>query len=52
MNDLKSILVERTPFYEQAHAILDTSGKTVEQSYNDLLTILQEHANLEMSPAT
>ncbi len=49
MEDLESILVERTPFYEQAHAILDTTGKTLEQSYHDLLGILEEHAELEVT---
>jgi len=46
MNDLESILIERTPYYEQAHAILDTTGKTVEQSYSDLLKIIEEKSNL------
>ena len=46
MNDLKSILAERTPYYEQAHAILDTTGKTVEQSYADLLAIIQQRSEL------
>jgi len=43
MKDLESILAERTPFYEQAHEILDTTGKTVEQSFDDLVTILHKN---------
>jgi len=46
MSDLESILIERSPYYEQAHAILDTTGKSVEQSFEDLLLIVQEKINL------
>ena len=46
MSDLERILVERTPYYEQAHAVLDTSGKTVEQSYSELLKIIEDQTNL------
>lgn len=46
MEDLHRILEERTPYYEKAHAVLDTSGKTVEQSYKELVKIVQEHSNL------
>lgn len=46
MEDLHRILEERTPFYEKAHAVLDTSGKTVEQSYKELIKIVQEHSGL------
>ncbi|MCP3675145.1 MAG: helix-turn-helix transcriptional regulator [Gammaproteobacteria bacterium] len=47
MNDLESILIERTPYYEQAHAILDTTSKTIDQSYDDLLQIIQDKSNLD-----
>jgi len=40
MADLREILEERIPFYEQAHLTLDTSGKTVEQSFQELLALL------------
>jgi len=43
MEDLEAILEERTPYYEKADAILDTSGKTIEQSYKELIKIIQEH---------
>ncbi|RLA03378.1 MAG: transcriptional regulator [Gammaproteobacteria bacterium] len=49
MSDLEQILAERNPYYEQAHAILDTSGKTVEQSYSDLVSIIHEQSNLNGS---
>ena len=50
MEDLNRILVERTPYYEKAHAVLDTSGKTIEQSYNELLEVVQGHSNLITLP--
>ncbi len=43
MADLERILAERTPYYEKAHAILDTSDKMIEQSYRELITIIQDH---------
>lgn len=46
MEDLRRILAERTPYYEKAHAVLDTSGKSVEQSYNELLQLIQEQSSL------
>lgn len=46
MSDLKRILIERTPYYEQAHAILDTSGKTIEQTYAELIEIIDNQQNL------
>jgi XRE family aerobic/anaerobic benzoate catabolism transcriptional regulator len=36
MDDLKTILAVREPEYARAHARLDTSGRTVEQSAEDL----------------
>ncbi len=43
MTDLQRILKEREPYYEKAHAILDTSGKLVEESYTELVGIIDEH---------
>lgn len=43
MDDLCRILKERTPYYEKAHLTLDTSGKTIEQSYAMLLKLVQEN---------
>ena len=40
MRELKDILKAREPFYRQAHVHLNTSGRTVEQSFEELLTIL------------
>ena len=42
MEDLRAILVERTPYYEQAHITIETSGKSVEESYDELLALIQE----------
>lgn len=50
MTDLRTILKERTPFYEKAHAVLDTSDKTVEQSYQELLALISQHTTL-INPA-
>tara|TARA_E500000305_G_C4029841_1_gene244443 strand:- start:23832 stop:24737 length:906 start_codon:yes stop_codon:yes gene_type:complete len=46
MDDLRTILAERTPFYEQAHYVLDTSGKTVEESYQDLIEIITDEGKV------
>ncbi len=43
MQDLRRILSERTPYYEKAHAVLDTNGKSVEQSYEEFVSLLQAH---------
>ncbi|RLA04785.1 MAG: transcriptional regulator [Gammaproteobacteria bacterium] len=40
MQDLRSILNEREPYYEQAHAVLDTSDKNLEESYSELVEII------------
>ncbi len=40
MDDLKQILEERTPFYEKAHARLDTTGRNVEQCLNELVDLI------------
>ena len=49
MADLEQILTERTPFYEKAHATLDTSNKTVEESFSELLTLIDVY-NAESNP--
>jgi XRE family aerobic/anaerobic benzoate catabolism transcriptional regulator len=41
MRELKDILKAREPFYRQAHAQLQTSGKTVEQSFTELLELIE-----------
>ena len=43
MADLRQILKERTPYYRKAHAVLDTSGKSVEESYTELVTLIRAH---------
>jgi XRE family transcriptional regulator, aerobic/anaerobic benzoate catabolism transcriptional regulator len=40
MDQLKSILTARETLYERALARLDTSGKTVEESLDDLMTLI------------
>lgn len=40
MDDLKRILEERESYYAQAHAILDTAGKSVDESLADLRHIV------------
>lgn len=44
MEELKRILAEREPLYQQADACLDTSGQTVEQSFQALRHLLQSYA--------
>jgi XRE family aerobic/anaerobic benzoate catabolism transcriptional regulator len=41
MRELKDILKVREPFYRQAHLHLMTSGKTPEQSFRELLELLE-----------
>ena len=41
MEDLTRILQERSPYYEKAHLTLDTSGKTIEESYEVLVKLLK-----------
>jgi XRE family aerobic/anaerobic benzoate catabolism transcriptional regulator len=41
MQELKDILKVREPFYRQAHFQLMTSGKTAEQSFDELLGLLE-----------
>lgn len=43
MADLKAILEERTPYYEQAHITLDTTGKTPQESYAELMVKIHEY---------
>ncbi|MEK7737462.1 MAG: helix-turn-helix transcriptional regulator [Pseudomonadota bacterium] len=40
MQDLQRILVGRAPLYKEADAVLDTSGKTVEQSLAELIDLI------------
>ena len=40
MRELKDILKAREPFYRQAHVHLNTSGRTLEQSFRELLESL------------
>jgi XRE family transcriptional regulator, aerobic/anaerobic benzoate catabolism transcriptional regulator len=40
MRELKDILKAREPFYRQAHLHLTTSGKTADQSFEELLSLL------------
>ncbi len=42
MRELKDILKAREPFYRQAHIHLMTSGKTADQSFEELLGLLEE----------
>jgi XRE family transcriptional regulator, aerobic/anaerobic benzoate catabolism transcriptional regulator len=41
MSELKDILQAREPFYRQAHLHLNTSGKNPDQSFDELLGILE-----------
>jgi len=41
MRELKDILQVREPFYRQAHLHLMTSGRTPDQSFRELLELLE-----------
>ena len=43
MSDLQRLLDERHPYYSQAHATVDTTGRTVCESLSDLLRCLPAH---------
>jgi XRE family aerobic/anaerobic benzoate catabolism transcriptional regulator len=47
MDQLKHFLAQRTPQYEQALAQVNTSGKPVQSSVNDLLAVIAKHRFLE-----
>jgi shikimate kinase len=42
MRELKDILAAREPFYRQAHLHLNTSGRTVEQSFTELIEMIEQ----------
>jgi len=44
MSELKDILAAREPFYRQAHLHLDTSSRTVDQSFRELVELLERRA--------
>jgi XRE family aerobic/anaerobic benzoate catabolism transcriptional regulator len=47
MDQLKFILTSREALYEQARAKLDTTGRSVEQSLDDLIAMINERGFLE-----
>lgn len=47
MEDLRRILGEREPFYREADAVLDTSGRSVAACVEALAAICREQASLE-----
>ncbi|MEM8578504.1 MAG: helix-turn-helix transcriptional regulator [Pseudomonadota bacterium] len=47
MDTLKALLEARTPMYERAQARVDTAGKPVNSSVNDLLAQIAKHRFLE-----
>jgi XRE family transcriptional regulator, aerobic/anaerobic benzoate catabolism transcriptional regulator len=50
MRELKDILKAREPFYRQAHLHLTTSGKTADQSFEELLSLLEAGPATARSP--
>jgi XRE family aerobic/anaerobic benzoate catabolism transcriptional regulator len=42
MRELKDILAAREPFYRQAHLHLNTSGRSVEQSFTELIEMIEQ----------
>jgi len=40
MADLRRILEAREPFYAQSHAVIDTSGSSLDESFQQLMTVL------------
>ena len=50
MQELKEILKAREPFYRQAHLALDTSAKTIDESFGELTGLLERRPPV-LSPA-
>jgi XRE family aerobic/anaerobic benzoate catabolism transcriptional regulator len=50
MRELKDILKAREPFYRQAHLHLTTSGKTADQSFEELLGLLEGKQATTLAP--
>ena len=50
MQELKEILNAREPFYRQAHLVLDTSRKSIEASFAELVGLL-DHRAPALAPA-
>ncbi len=46
MQELKEILKAREPYYRQAHLELDTSAKTTDESFSELIGLLAHRATL------
>ena len=42
MADLRRILAAREPFYAQAHAVIDTAGSSVEESFRQLTSAMND----------
>ncbi len=49
MDDLRRILEGRTPFYSKADATLDTSGRTVAQSFDALARLIGEVTHMQQT---
>jgi flagellar biosynthesis/type III secretory pathway chaperone len=43
MKNLQHISRERAPFYKKANVTLDTSNKTVEESFDELLLLIKKY---------
>lgn len=43
MAALRRILEARTPYYAQAHTVIDTAGNKLEDSYGELVAALSEN---------
>jgi len=41
MRELKDILKAREPFYRQAHVHLNTSGRSADQSFKELIDMIE-----------
>lgn len=50
MDDLRRILDERTPLYERADAVVDTAGRTFDQSFADLFDVTPQGHNAPSKP--
>ncbi len=45
LETIKNLLSRRSPYYRQADFIVDTNGKSVEQTVQELLKILHERSS-------
>jgi XRE family aerobic/anaerobic benzoate catabolism transcriptional regulator len=50
MDDLRTILSTREPFYARADAVVDTSGRSVDSGASEILSVIASSSRAESEP--